>query len=81
MGHNGSQPPRHPTLISPLQCIPRKGLLQEGKSKAGDHLKFWLRDGLLILRWLLTGDSRGSSTSSLLKEHIILRKGHCQWEI
>jgi hypothetical protein len=37
--------------------------------------------GLLILRWLLTGDGRGSCASSLLEEHIILRKGHRQWEI
>lgn len=30
------------TLVGPLQCMSRKGLLQEGKSRAGDHLKLWL---------------------------------------
>lgn len=36
-------PNRSATLVGLLQCMSRKGLLQEGKSRAGDHREFWLR--------------------------------------
>lgn len=42
-GWDTTAPNHSATLVGPPQCISRKGLLQEGTSRAADHLKFWSR--------------------------------------
>lgn len=67
-------------LLSPAVYMEERGCPEEGPGQA----TIWSSrrgDGLLTPWWPLTGDSRRPRASSLLKEHVVLRGGHCQREI